>query len=99
MSHVTSPYLAFRTEVQFVQIPAKQASGRSSSRANHTGTFFPPGPASYSENDVKGTTQRFAGPSQRRQWGEAVLRTLVTPGSDERSFRAEAGDGMPQRAM
>lgn len=38
------------------------------------------------------------GPSQRRQWGEDVLRTLVTPGSVVRPFRAKAGDGMPHLA-
>ena len=44
MSAVTSPSLAFHTEVQFVQMPAKQASGLSSPRANQTGTFLPSGP-------------------------------------------------------
>lgn len=67
MSAVTSPSLAFRTDFQFVQMPAKQARGRSSPRANQTGTFLPSGPVSYSENEVNGTTQRLAGPSQRRQ--------------------------------
>jgi hypothetical protein len=62
-----SPSLVFRTDVQFVQMPAKQASGRSSPRASQTGIFLPSGPVSYSENDVNGTMQRFAGPSQRRQ--------------------------------
>ena len=56
-------------------------------------------PVSYSEKDVKGTMQRFAGPSQRRQCGDAVLRTFVTPGSVVAPFRANAGDGMPQRAI
>ena len=99
LSLVRMKGMAFRTEVQFVHMPAKQASGRSSPKANHTGIFLPLGPVSYSENDVKGTTQRFAGPSQRRQWGEAVLRTLVTPGSVARPFKPKAGEGMPHRAM
>jgi hypothetical protein len=34
-----------------------------------------------------------------RQCGEATLRTLVTPGSEMRPFRAKAGEGMPQRAI
>src|SRR5450755_1785612 len=37
MSLVVSPSLTFRTDVQLVQMPAKNASGRLSSRANHTG--------------------------------------------------------------
>ena len=51
------------------------ASGRLSSSANQTGFFLPSGPVSYSENDVNGTTQRFGGPSHRRQCGDAVLRS------------------------
>src|SRR5664279_3709927 len=98
-SVVTSPSLAFRTDVQLVHIPANTASGRLSSSANQTGVFLPSGPVSYSENDVTGTTQRFADPSQRRQCGEAVLRTLVTPGSVVLPLRANTGDGMPHRAV
>ena len=71
----------------------------SSSRPNQTGTFLPSGPVSYSENEVNGTMQRFAGPSQRRQCGDAVLRTLVTPGSVARPLSANTGDGMPHLAI
>ena len=52
---------AFRTDVQLVQMPANTASRRSSSRANHTGAFLPSIPVQYSDNDVNGTMQRFAG--------------------------------------
>ena len=44
-----------------------------------------------------GTGQRLSGVSQRRQYGEVVLRTFVTPGSAFLPFSAKAGDGMPQR--
>ena len=42
---------------------------------------------------------RLSTPSQRRQCGDFTLRTLVTPGSDFFPLRANAGDGMPQRAI
>src|SRR6202030_1767782 len=42
---------ALRTDVQFVQRPAKASRGRLSSGANQTGTFLP-SIVSYSENDV-----------------------------------------------
>ena len=38
-SLVVSPSLAFRTDVQLVQMPAKQARGRLSSRANQMSPF------------------------------------------------------------
>src|SRR3546814_4189736 len=72
----------FRTDVHpCTQIPAKNASGRSSASANHAGGREPSGCGSGSLNDVHGTTQRLSGPSQRRQCGDLTLRTLVTPGS------------------
>jgi hypothetical protein len=52
-----------------------------------------------SEKLVNGTTQRCSGPSQRRQCGDAVLRIFVTPASELRPFRANTGDGIPQRAI
>ena len=67
--------------------------------ANHTGGREPSGKISFSENDVNGTTHRLSTPSQRRQWGEATLRTFVTPGSELRPSSANAGNGMPQRAI
>jgi hypothetical protein len=48
---------------------------------------------------VKGTKQRFSIPSQRRQCGDAALRTLVTPGSDFLPYSAKTGEGMPHRAI
>ena len=40
-----------------------------------------------------------AAPSHRRRWGEATLRTFVTPESELRPLRAKTGEGMPQRAI
>jgi len=48
---------------------------------------------------VNGTTQRFWIPSQRRQWGDLTLRTLVTPGSEFLPFSAKMGDGIPHLAI
>jgi hypothetical protein len=53
--------------VQRVQMPAKSASGRSSSKANQIGCFDPPGDSSFSEKLVKGTRHRLSGPSHLRQ--------------------------------
>jgi hypothetical protein len=47
-----------RAPVHVVQMPAKNASGRLSSRANQLGIFLG-FVSAYSQNDVKGTTQRF----------------------------------------
>ena len=54
MSFVVSPSFTFRTEVQRVQMPAKKASGRVSSKANQTGGCVPSGSASFSEKLVRG---------------------------------------------
>jgi len=51
-------------------MPAKNASDRVSSKANHTGGRVPSGKCLFSEKLVKGTTHRFSMPSQRRQCGE-----------------------------
>lgn len=48
---------------------------------------------------MNGTRQRCSGESQRRQCGEAMLHTFVTPGSTFLPFKAKAGDGMPHRIM
>src|SRR5580698_5984443 len=79
-SLVVSPSFTFRTDVQLVQIPAKKASGRVSSRANQTGGFVPSGRCSFSEKLVNGTTQRCSGSSQRRQCDEATLRITAPSG-------------------
>ena len=88
-SFVVSPSLTLRTDVQRVQMPAKKASGRLSSSANHTGGREPSGKTSFSAKLVNGTTQRLSTPSHRRQCGEATLRTFVTPGSELRPFEGE----------
>src|SRR5271165_5776719 len=88
-SFVVSPSLTFRTEVQRVQMPAKNASGRLSSRANHTGGRDPSGSIPFSAKFVKGTTHRLSTPSHRRQCGEETLRTFLTPGSELRPLRAK----------
>jgi hypothetical protein len=53
MSFVVSPSFSFRTEVQRVQIPAKKASGRISSKANQTVGREPSGSTSFSEKLVQ----------------------------------------------
>src|ERR1700732_4455493 len=99
MSFVVSPSFTFRTEVQRVQMPAKKANGRVSSKANQTVGREPSGSTSFSEKLVQGTTQRFSIPSQRRQCGDVTLRTLVTPGSDFLPCSARRGEGIPHRAI
>jgi hypothetical protein len=66
-----------RVPCHVVQIPAKASSGRLSSRANHVGVLRGLVSA-YSQKLVKGTRQRFFGPSHARQCGLLVLRMLVT---------------------
>jgi len=80
-------------------MPAKKASGRVWSSANQTGGRVPSGSFSFSAKLVNGTTQRCSIPSQRRQWGELTLRTLVTPGSEFLPFSAKTGEGIPHLAM
>src|SRR3954452_18921102 len=95
-----SPSFTLRTDFHPpTQIPAKNASSQFSFSANHTGGREPSGCSSGSLNDVKGTTQRFSGASQRRQCSDLVFRTFVTPGSVFLPFRAKAGDGIPHRAI
>ena len=61
-SFKVSPSFSFLTDVQRVQMPAKNPTGLSSLRANHTGSGgFP----AYSEKLVKGTRQRFLTPYTR----------------------------------
>src|ERR1700730_8710667 len=78
MSLVVSRSLAFRTEVQFVQMPAKQARGRVSSSANQ---ISPPSVLLNSLNELNGTTRRFSVPSHRVQCLLFTLRMLVVPPS------------------
>src|ERR1700742_2234248 len=86
-----------RSPLNSVQLPAKQNSGRLSSSANQTTSFFLfSGLASgaYSAKLFAGTRQRFSGFSQPRQCGDDVLRMLVTGKPP-----ARGGGGMPQRIM
>src|SRR5271166_3955372 len=55
-SFVVSPSLTFRTDVQRVQMPAKNASGRLSWSANQTGRREPSDRTSFSAKLLKGTT-------------------------------------------
>ena len=59
-SHVTSPSVSFRTLVQPAQMPAKNANGSPSARANHTGMCFPSGVRLGSEKAVSGTMKAVA---------------------------------------
>jgi hypothetical protein len=79
-------------------MPAKNVSGRLSSKPNQTSGRELSGWASFSEHEVNGTTHWLSTPSYRRQCGEEILLTFVTPGSLLRPFSAKTGDGMPQRA-
>src|SRR6202042_3457310 len=78
MSLEVSPSLTFRTDVQLVQMPAKQARGRVSSRANQ---ISPPSALLNSLKELNGTTQRFSTPSHRVQCLLFTLRMLVVPPS------------------
>src|SRR5258705_13835746 len=78
-------------------MPAKAQSGRSSSSANHTTSFFFVsgfGSGAYSAKLLNGTKQRFSGLSQPRQCGDDVLRMLVPGGPP--NF---GGGGIPHRIM
>src|SRR6476469_10481513 len=77
-SLVVSPSLTFRTDVQLVQMPAKQARGRSSPSANQ---MSPPSALLNSLKLLKGTTQLFSAPSHRIQCLLFTLRMLVVPPS------------------
>src|SRR5580692_11022489 len=86
-----------RSPLKVVQIPAKENSGRLSSRANHTTSFFFVsgfGSGAYSAKLLAGTRQRLSGFSHARQCGDAVLRMFVTGGP-----RVLGGGGMPQRMV
>src|SRR5271163_1313319 len=94
-SLVVGPSLTLRTDVQRVHKTAKNASGRLSSKANHTGGREPSGKTSFSLNDENGTTQRPSAPNHRRQCGEGTLRIFVTPGSLLRPSITAFGDAFP----
>src|ERR1700761_3466431 len=77
-SLVVSPSLTFRTDVQLVQMPAKQTRGRVSSRAKQ---MAPPSALLNLLNELHGTTQRFSTPSHLVQCLLFPLRMLVLPPS------------------
>src|SRR5580704_19154856 len=86
-----------RSPLNSVQMPAKQNSGRFSSSANQTTSFFLVsgfGSGAYSAKLLAGTRQRLSGFSHPRQCGDDVLRMLVTGGPWVRG-----GGGIPQRIL
>src|SRR5690348_14711936 len=86
-----------RSPLNAVHIPAKANSGRLSSSANHTTSFFFVsgfGSGAYSAKLLAGTKHRFSGLSHMRQCGEEVLRIFVTGGPPVRG-----GGGIPQRII
>jgi hypothetical protein len=86
-----------RSPLRSVQMPANANSGRASSSANRTTSFFfvsGLGSDAYSEKLFAGTRQRLSGFSQPRQCGDDVLRIFVTGAPP--SF---GGGGIPHRIM
>jgi hypothetical protein len=86
-----------RSPSNSVQMRAKANSGRSSSSANQTTSFFLVsgfGSGAYSEKLLAGTRHRFSGFNRPRQCGDDVLRMLVTGGPP--NF---GGGGIPQRII
>src|SRR6516164_3214525 len=79
-SFVVSPSLTLRTDVQRVHRPAKNANGRLSSKASHSGGREPSGKTSFSENEVNGTTQRLSTPIQLESALASPALTEVSPG-------------------
>src|SRR3984885_962658 len=92
MSLVVSPSLTFRTDVQLVQMPAKQASGRLWSSANQ---MSPPSALLNSLKLLNGTTQRFSTPSHRVQCLLFTLRMLVIPESGSIRSNSLNSTGLP----
>src|SRR6202048_1267176 len=92
MSFVVSPSLTFRTDVQLVQMPAKQARGRSSSKANQ---MSPPSALLNSLKELNGTTQRLSAPSHRVQCLLFTLRMLVVPQSGSIRSNCLKSTGFP----
>src|SRR6202021_3470611 len=92
MSLVVSPSLTFRTDVQLVQMPAKQARGRVSSSANQ---MSPPSGLLNSLKLLNGTTQRFSTPSHLVQCLLFTLRMLVVPPSGSIRSSSLKSTGLP----
>src|ERR1700692_4853163 len=91
-SLVDSPSFTFRTDVQLVQIPAKQASGRVSSSANQ---MSPPSALLNSLNELKGTTHRFSTLSHLVQCLLFTLRMLDVPPSGSIRSSSLKSTGLP----
>jgi len=92
MSLVVSPSLTFRTDVQLVQMPAKQAGGRVSSIANQ---MSPPSAWLNSLKLLNGTTQRFSTPSHAVPCLLFTLRMLVVPESGSIRSSSLKSTGLP----
>src|SRR5271156_2155421 len=92
MSLVVSPSLTFRTDVQLVQMPAKQARGRLSSSANQ---MSPPWALLNSLKELNGTMHRFSVPSHRVQCLLFTLRMLVVPPSGSIRSNSLKSTGLP----
>src|ERR1700722_19624415 len=92
MSFVVSPSLTFRTDVQLVQMPAKQTRGRVSSSANQTS---PPSALLNSLKLLNGTTQRCSRPNHRVQCLLFTLRMLVVPESGSIRSNSLKSTGLP----
>src|ERR1700694_2835750 len=92
MSLVVSPSLTLRTDVQLVQMPAKQARGRVSSKANQ---MSPPSALLNSLKELNGTTQRLWAPSHRVQCLLFTLRMLVVPPSGSIRSNCLKSTGLP----
>src|SRR5258705_11244250 len=92
MSLVVSPSFTFRTDVQLVQMPAKQARGRVSSSANQ---ISPPSALLNSLKLLNGTTQRFSTPSHLVQCLLFTLRMLVVPPSGSIRSSCLKSTGLP----
>src|SRR6202789_4726617 len=73
-------------------MPAKQARGLDSSRANQ---ISPPSALSNSLNELNGTTQRFSGPSHLVQCLLFTLRMLVVPPSGSIRSNSLKSTGLP----
>src|SRR5260221_14066735 len=91
-SLVVSPSLTLRTDIQLVQMPAKQARGRLSSRANQ---MSPPSALLNSLKELNGTTQRLSAPSHRVQCLLFTLRMLVVPPSGSIWSNCLKSTGLP----
>src|SRR5215218_8986088 len=92
MTLVVWPSLELPDDVQFVQMPAKQARGRLSSSANQ---MSPPSALLNSLKELNGTTQRFSMPSHPVQCLDFTVRMLVVPESCSIRSNSLKSTGLP----